>query len=153
MCTTIAQGPKLRPKGPLPKALLPTKFGPPTPGWRRLAATLLLKMTKNGPLEAEATSDKQHAGGPKLDILGMSIAKGPKLGPKGPLPKALLPTKFGPSTPRWCRSAATLLLKMAQNGSVEAKMGPKGANSNKQQAGGLHSISPVRQSPKDPNLV
>ena len=45
--TPIAQGPKLRPKGPLPKALLPTKFGPPTPGWRRSAATLPLKMASN----------------------------------------------------------------------------------------------------------
>ena len=51
--TPIARGPKLRPKFPLPKALLPTKFGPPASGRRRSAATLLLKMAKNGPMEAE----------------------------------------------------------------------------------------------------
>ena len=54
----------------------------------------------------QATSNKQQqqatatatatatAGGPKLDISGTPMAQGPKLGPKDPLPKALLSTKF-----------------------------------------------------------
>ena len=84
-------------------------FGPPTPGWRRLAATLRLKMAQNGPLEAEM--------GPNA----------PKMTPN--------PRKrfhyinppyhhvFGPPTPGWRRSATPLLLKMAQNGPLEAEMG------------------------------
>ena len=47
------------------------------------------------------------AGGPKFNILGTPIAQGPKLRAKGPLPKALLPTEFGPPTPGWRRSAVT----------------------------------------------
>ena len=62
---------------------------------------------------ATSNSNKQQAtataGGPKLDISGTTVAQGPKLRPKGPQPKALIPTKFGPPTPGWCRSAATLV--------------------------------------------
>ena len=73
---------------------------------------------------ATSNSNKQQAtaGGLKLDISGTPMAQGPKLRPQDPLPKALLLTKFGPPTPGWRRSAATLLLKMAP----EVEMGQKG---------------------------
>ena len=78
--------PKLEPKSPLPKALLPTKFGPPTPGWRRSAATLLLQMAKNGPHEVEM--------GPKEAKTAQNRPKCPQNAPKPrkkvPLRKATL---------------------------------------------------------------
>ena len=107
-------------------------FGPPTPRWQRSAATLQLKNGqkwapggRNGPKRGQQQQATSRWA--SFDISGTPIARGPKLGPKGPLPKALLPTKFGPPTPGWRRSAATLLLRMAKNGPLEAKMSPKEA--------------------------
>ena len=126
--TPIAQGPKLRPNGPLPKAIVPTKFGPPTPGWRRSTVVFLWKMAQTEGMQCgPATGNsKQQQVGLNYDISGTPIAQRPKLRPKGPLPRALVPTKFGPPTPGWRLSAAILLVKNGQNGPLEAEMGQKG---------------------------
>ena len=68
-----------------------------------------------------ANSNKQQAGG----YLRYADRLRPQTRPEG-APRALLPTRFGPPTPGWRPSAATLLLKMAKNGPHEAEMGPKG---------------------------
>ena len=64
--TPIAQGPKLRPNGPLHKAIVPTKFGPPT---SRVAPVDGRVSLENGPDWGYAvwSSNKQQqatAGGP-----------------------------------------------------------------------------------------
>ena len=56
-------------------------FGPPTPGWRR-SATLLLKMAKNGPLEAEM--------GPKK---AKTAQNGPKCPQNDPKPRQKVPVR------------------------------------------------------------
>ena len=108
-------------------------IGPPTPGGCRSATTLQLKMAKNGSLEAEMgpKEAKTAQNGPKCPQVT------PTLGKKFPYVRPPYHHVFGPPNPGWRRSATTLQRKMAKNGSLEAEMGPKGANSNKQQAGGL----------------
>ena len=49
--------------------------------------------------QATATSNKQQQVGFNYHISGTPIAQGPKLRANDPLPKALIPTKFGPPTP------------------------------------------------------
>ena len=96
-------------------------FGPPTPGWRRSATTLLLKMAKNGPLEAEM--------GPKE---AKTAQNGPKCPQNDPKPRkrfrCVKPPYhhvFGPPTPGWQRSAATLQLKNGQKWAPGGQNGPK----------------------------
>ena len=106
----FARRPKLRPNGPLPKAIVPTKFGPPTPGWRRSTVVFLWEMAQTEGMQCgPATGNgKQQQVGLNYDISGTPIAQGPKLRPKGPLPKALLLTNLGPPNLEWRRSAATI---------------------------------------------
>ena len=106
--TPMAQGPKLRPKHPLPKALLSTKFGPPTPWWRRSAATFRLKMAKNGPPEAK-NGPKRGQNSPKWAQMPPKVT--PNLGKRLRYVKPPYHQVFGPPTPWWRRSAATLQLK------------------------------------------
>ena len=56
--------------------------------------------------------DTAAAGGPKLHISGTPIAQGPKLRPKGPLPKVLLPTKFRVETHQGAGSVGKKVLKI-----------------------------------------
>ena len=113
----------LRPIFPLPKALLPTKFGPPTPGWRWSAAILRLKMLKMGPWRP-----KWAQKGPKQPKVGPNAPKmTPDLGRRFPYVRPPYHHVFAPPNPGWRRLAATLLLKMAQNGPLEAQKGPKTA--------------------------
>ena len=107
-------------------------FGAPTPGWHRSVATLQLNNGqkwppggRNGPKRGQQQQATSRWA--SFDISGTPVARGPKLGLKRPRAKGLLPTKFGPPTPGWRWSAATLLLKMAQIGPLEAEMGPKGS--------------------------
>ena len=87
---TAQNGPKMTPnlvKGfPYVRPSYHHVFGPPTPGWRRSATTLLLKMAKNGPLEAEM--------GPKEAKTAQNRLKCPQNDPKPrktvPLRKATL---------------------------------------------------------------
>ena len=122
------EAPNLGRSFPYLRRSYPPSLGPQLAGgagWRRHYCQKWPQMGPNkqvGFIQATATSRRAS-----FEISGTPIARGPKLRPKGPLPKALLPTKFGPPTPGWHRSAARLLLKMAKNGPVEAEMGPKGA--------------------------
>ena len=87
------KAPNLGRRVPYPRRSYPPSLGPQLPGgagrqshdcqkWPRLRVCSLVQQ--------QAT-----AGGPKFNISGTPIAQGPKLRAKGPLPKALIPTKFG----------------------------------------------------------
>ena len=94
-------------------------FGPPTPGRRRSAATLRLKMAKNGPLEAEM--------GPKGAKSAQNAPKCPQNDSKPrckvPLRKATLsPCVWAPES----RPAPVGGHKTAKNGQKWAKAVPKG---------------------------
>ena len=66
--------------------------------------------------------------GPKQPKMGPSAPKmSPNLGKRFHYVKPSYHHVFGPPTPGWHRSAARLPLKMAQNGSVKAKLSPKWA--------------------------
>ena len=106
----IAQGPKLRAKGPLPKALLPTEFGPATPGWRRSAVASLSEMAQAEGMQCGPAASKQV--GFNYTISGTPIAQGPKLRAKGPLPKAPLSTKFRVKTHQGAGSVGKKVLKI-----------------------------------------
>ena len=107
--------PKPRKKVPLHKATLSPCVWTPN---SRVALVGVHTIVKNGqkwaPGGRNGPKGGQQQQATRLDIPGMPMAQGPKLRPKGPLPKALLPTKFGPPTPGWRRSAALLLRKMAR---------------------------------------
>ena len=109
-------------KGTLPKALLPTNFGPPTPGWRRSAAPLMLKMAKNGPLEAKMGPQgaKTTQNGPKCP------QHDPKPREKVPLRKATLsPSVWTPNSRVAAVGGHMTAKKMAKTGPLEAENGPK----------------------------
>ena len=95
------EAPNLGQRVPYLRRSYPPSLGHQLPGGTGRRRHYSLKMPKNGPLETEmgpkgANSNKQHATSrwASFGILGTPIAPGPKLRPKGPLPKALLPNKF-----------------------------------------------------------
>ena len=94
-------------------------FGAPTPGWRRSATNLLLKMAQDGPLEAEM--------GPKG---ATSAQNGPKCPPNDPKPRCKVPHVFAPPTPGRRRSAATKMPKMAKNEPKQSQRGPNAPKMN-----------------------
>ena len=96
-------------------------FEPPTPGWRRSASTLLLKMTKNGPHEAEM--------GPKEAKTAQNGPKCPQNDPKprkrGPLRKATLSPCVCTPNSRGAPVGSHITAKDGQKWAPGGRNGPK----------------------------
>ena len=88
-------------------------------------------MASNRNSNSNSNSDKRQAtatatGEPKLDISGTPIAQGPKLRPKGPLPKALLFTEFRVKTHQGAGSMGKKVFKIREIRKSEARAGGTG---------------------------
>ena len=80
----------------------------------------MLKMAKNGPLEAEMGPKEAKTAQKNPNWSKMT----PNVGKRFPYARPPYHHVFGTPNPGWRRSAATKLLKMANNGPKQSQRGP-----------------------------